>query len=220
MPVGQKKGLSIPPIWGCCGPTRGSFFTHRQIKNPASSVIAVKTHSGFGQYLADHFACVPPALKKGWIFYLPIGKKWTSSRSTTISDRWYRKFFFWSTGTSNDVCIRYINGSIYLWICVWILPPGQRWLPFQKLKIKGEGLKIISFGDIEYKLGTYVSRIFVTKILIILICPWYMDYFKRTSNEITQCKILGPIIFFGRSLSIQTVLLFGRYLKNLKKLLH
>ena len=69
------------------------------------------------------------------------------------------------------------------------------------------------FGNIEYKLGTYVSRIFVTKILIILICPWYMDYFKRTSNEITQCKILGPIIFFfSRSLSIQTVLLFGRYL--------
>ena len=70
------------------------------------------------------------------------------------------------------------------------------------------------FGNIEYKLGTYVSRIFVTKILIILICPWYMDYFQRTSNEITQCKILGPIIyfFFGRSLSIQTVLLFGRYL--------
>ena len=122
--------------------------------------------------------------------------------------------FFWPTGTSNDVCIRYINGSIYLWICVWILRPGQRWLPFQKLKIKGEGLKIISFGDIEYKLGTYVSRIFVTKILIILICPWYMDYFQRPSNEITQCKILGPIIyfFFGRSLSIQTVLLFGRYL--------
>ena len=55
----------------------GVFFTHRQIKNPASSEIAVKTHSRLGPYLADHFACVTPALKKGWIFYLPMGKKWT-----------------------------------------------------------------------------------------------------------------------------------------------
>ena len=94
----------MPPIWGCFGPTRGSFFTHRQIKNPASSEIAVKTHSRFGPHLADHFACVTPALKKGWMFYLPMGKKWTPSRSTTIPDRWYQKFFFfWPTGTSNNV---------------------------------------------------------------------------------------------------------------------
>ena len=60
-----KKELSIPPIWDCCGPTRDSFFTHRQIKHPAFSEIAVKTHSPFGPYLVDYFACVPPALKKG-----------------------------------------------------------------------------------------------------------------------------------------------------------
>ena len=71
----KKKELSIPPIWDCCGPTRGSFFTHRQIKHPPFSEIAVKTHSPFGPYLADYFACVPPALKKGWMFYLPMGKK-------------------------------------------------------------------------------------------------------------------------------------------------
>ena len=91
--LAKNKELLIPPIWGCCGPTRGSFFTHRQIKNPASSEIAVKTHSRFGPHLANHFACVTPALKKGWIFYLPMGKKWTLSRSTTIPDRWYQKFF-------------------------------------------------------------------------------------------------------------------------------
>ena len=73
VPVGQKKELLIPPIWGCCGPTRASFFTHSQIKHPASSEIAVKTHSRFGPHLADHFACVTPVLKKGWIFYLPTG---------------------------------------------------------------------------------------------------------------------------------------------------
>ena len=73
--LAKNKELLIPPIWGCCGPTGGSFFTHRQIKNPASSEIAVKTHSGFGPHLADHFACVTPALKKGWMFYLPMGKK-------------------------------------------------------------------------------------------------------------------------------------------------
>ena len=91
--LAKNKELLIPPIWGCCGPTRGSFFTHRQIKNPASSEIAVKTHSRFCPHLADHFACVTPALKKGWIFYLPMCKKWTPSRSTTIPGRWYQKFF-------------------------------------------------------------------------------------------------------------------------------
>ena len=70
-----KKELSIPPIWDCCGPTRDSFFTHRQIKHPPFSEIAVKTHSPFGPYLVDYFACVPPALKKGWMFYLLMGKK-------------------------------------------------------------------------------------------------------------------------------------------------
>ena len=59
-----KKELSIPPIWGCCGPTGGSFFTHGQLKNPAFSEIAAKTHSPFGPYLAGHFACIPPALEK------------------------------------------------------------------------------------------------------------------------------------------------------------
>jgi len=73
--LAKKKELLIPPIWGFCGPTRGSFSTHRQIKNPASSEIAVKTHSQFGPHLADHFACLIPALKKCWIFYLPMGKK-------------------------------------------------------------------------------------------------------------------------------------------------
>ena len=55
VPVGQKKELSIPPIWDCCGPTRVSFFTYRQIKHPPFSEIAVKTHSQFGPYLVDYF---------------------------------------------------------------------------------------------------------------------------------------------------------------------
>ena len=62
-------------------------------KHPPFSEIAVKTQSPFGPYLADYFACVPPALKKGWMFYLPIGKKWIPSRSSTTPDRWYWKFF-------------------------------------------------------------------------------------------------------------------------------
>ena len=102
--LAKNKELLIPPIWGCCGPTRGSFFTHRQIKNPASSEIAVKTHSRFGPHLADHFACETPALKKGWIFYLPMGKKWTLSRSTTIPDRWYQKFFIFGQLALPKMC--------------------------------------------------------------------------------------------------------------------
>ena len=88
--VGQKKKeLSIPSIWDCCGSTRGSFFTHRQIKHPPFSEIAVKTHSQFGPYLVDYFACVPSDLKKGWMFYLPMGKKWMPCGSSTTPDRWY-----------------------------------------------------------------------------------------------------------------------------------
>ena len=33
--LAKIKELLIPPIWDCCGPTEGSFFTHGQIKNPA-----------------------------------------------------------------------------------------------------------------------------------------------------------------------------------------
>ena len=52
-----------------------SFFIHGKLKNPAFSEIAAKTHSPFGPYLPDYFASVPLALKKGWMFYFPMGKK-------------------------------------------------------------------------------------------------------------------------------------------------
>ena len=92
--LAKKKELSIPPIWGCCGPIGGSIFTPGQKNHPAFSEIAAKTHSPFGPYLAGHFACIPPALEKGWMVFLPRGKNRTSSRSTTTPDRWYQKFFF------------------------------------------------------------------------------------------------------------------------------
>ena len=72
--LAKKKELSIPPIWGCCGPTGGSIFTPGQKNHPAFSEIAAKTHSPFGPYLAGHFACIPPALEKGWMVFLPRGK--------------------------------------------------------------------------------------------------------------------------------------------------
>ena len=68
--LAKLKELLILLILGCCGPTWSSFFTHGQIKNPAFFLeIAVKTHSPFGPYFEDHFAFVPLALKKGWIFF-------------------------------------------------------------------------------------------------------------------------------------------------------
>ena len=45
-------------------------------------------------------------------FWFVYGKKWTSSRSTTTPDRWYWKFFFWPTGTSNDVCGAIVHNSL------------------------------------------------------------------------------------------------------------
>ena len=103
--LAKKKELSIPPIWGCCGPTGGSIFTPGQKNHPAFSEIAAKTHSPFGPYLAGHFACIPPALEKGWMVFLPRGKNRTSSRSTTTPDRWYQKFFFFGQLTLPMMCV-------------------------------------------------------------------------------------------------------------------
>ena len=106
--LAKKKELSIPPIWGCCGPTGGSIFTPGQKNHPAFSEIAAKTHSPFGPYLAGHFACIPPALEKGWMVFLPRGKNRTSSRSTTTPDRWYQKFFFFGQLTLPMMCGAYM----------------------------------------------------------------------------------------------------------------
>ena len=102
--LAKQKELSILPIWGCCGPTGGSIFTPGQKNHPAFSEIAAKTHSPFGPYLAGHFACIPPALEKGWMVFLPRGKNRTSSRSTTTPDRWYQKFFFFGQLTLPMMC--------------------------------------------------------------------------------------------------------------------
>ena len=64
-----------PFAWGCLGPVWALFFTYWKIKHPAFFEMAVNTHSPFCPDLADFFACVLPALKKGWMFYFPICKK-------------------------------------------------------------------------------------------------------------------------------------------------
>ena len=43
---------------------------------------------------AEWAVCLSSYLWKGWMVFLPRGKNWTSSRSTTTPDRWYWKFFF------------------------------------------------------------------------------------------------------------------------------
>ena len=67
--LARKKELSIPPIWGCCGPTGGSIFTPGQKNHPAFSEIAAKTHSPFGLFWR---AILPvyhrPSKKAGWFF--------------------------------------------------------------------------------------------------------------------------------------------------------
>ena len=102
--LAKNKELSIPPIWGCWGPTRNSFFTHGQIKHPPFFEGRWYTGKIIRQIWAEWAVCLNSYLWKGWMFYLSMGKKWISSGSTTIPDRWYQKFFFfWLTGTSNDV---------------------------------------------------------------------------------------------------------------------
>ena len=94
VPVGQKKELLIPPIWGCCGPTGGSIFTPGQKNHPAFFEGRWYTGKMARQIWAEWAVCLSSYLWKGWMVFLPRGKNWTSSRSTTTPDRWYWKFFF------------------------------------------------------------------------------------------------------------------------------
>ena len=91
--LAKNKELLIPPIWDCCGPTEGSFFTHGQIKNPAFFEGRCYTGKMIRQMWAESAVCLNSYLWRGWIFYLSMGKKWTPSRSTRTPDRWYQKFF-------------------------------------------------------------------------------------------------------------------------------
>ena len=113
--LAKNKELLIPPIWDCCGPTEGSFFTHGQIKNPAFFEGRCYTGKIIHQIWAEYAVCLNSYLWKGWMFYLTMGKICIPSGSTTIPDKWYQKFFFWPTGTSNDVCsVWYILQMLYV----------------------------------------------------------------------------------------------------------
>ena len=92
--LAKTKELSIPPIWGCWGPTRNSFFTHGQIKHPPFFEGRWYTGKIIRQIWAEWAVCLHSYLWKGWMFYLSMGQKWIPSGSTTIPDRWYQKFFF------------------------------------------------------------------------------------------------------------------------------
>ena len=92
--LAKKKELSIPPIWGCWGPTRNSFFTHGQIKHPPFFEGRWYIGKIICQRWADWAVCLNSYLWRGLMFYLAMGKKWSPSRSTTTPDRWYQKFFF------------------------------------------------------------------------------------------------------------------------------
>ena len=92
--LAKKKELLIPPIWGCCGPTGGSIFTPGQKNHPAFFKGRWYTGKMAHQIWAEWAVCLSSYLWIGWMVFLPRGKNWTSSRSTTTQDRWYWKFFF------------------------------------------------------------------------------------------------------------------------------
>ena len=74
--LAKKKELLIPPIWGCCGLTGNSYFTHEQIKYPTFSDIAAKTH--MTQSIRPTFGrpifWYTPALKKAGCLICPTVK--------------------------------------------------------------------------------------------------------------------------------------------------
>ena len=106
--LAKNKELSIPPIWGCWGPTRNSFFTHGQIKHPPFFEGQWYRGKIIRQIWAEWAVCLNSYLWKGWMFYLSMGKKWTTSGSTTIPYRWYRKFFFFGRLALPIMCV---NGT-------------------------------------------------------------------------------------------------------------
>ena len=110
--LAKNKELLIPPIWDCCGPTEGSFFTHGQIKNPAFFEGRCFTGKMIRQMWAESAVCLNSYLWRGWIFYLSMGKKWTPSRSTTTPDRWYQKFFIFGQLTLPMMCVQRVRFSL------------------------------------------------------------------------------------------------------------
>ena len=103
--LAKNKELSIPPIWVCWGPTRNSFFTHRQIKHPPFFEGRWYTGKIIHQIWAEWAVCLNSYIWKGWMFYLSMGKKWISSGSTTIPDRWYWKLFFFLADWHFQWCV-------------------------------------------------------------------------------------------------------------------
>ena len=73
--LAKNKELLIPPIWDCCGPTEGSFFTHGQIKNPAFFEGRCYTGKMIRQMWAESAGCLNSYLGRGWIFYVSMGKQ-------------------------------------------------------------------------------------------------------------------------------------------------
>ena len=104
--LAKKKELLIPPIWGCCGPTGGSIFTPGQKNHPAFFEGRWYTGKMARQIWAEWAVCLSSYLWKGWMVFLPRGKNWTSSRSTTTPDRWYWKFFFSGQLVLPMMCVR------------------------------------------------------------------------------------------------------------------
>ena len=104
--LAKKKELLIPPIWGCCGPTGGSIFTPGQKNHPAFFEGRWYTGKMARQIWAEWAVCLSSYLWKGWMVFLPRGKNWTSSRSTTTPDRWYWKFFFFGQLVLPMMCVK------------------------------------------------------------------------------------------------------------------
>ena len=131
--LAKKKELLIPPIWGCCGPTGGSIFTPGQKNHPAFFEGRWYTGKMARQIWAEWAVCLSSYLWKGWMVFLPRGKNWTSSRSTTTPDRWYWKFFFFGQLVLPMMCAIKVAFSIKdFWDHSPLLPPLSPLTPWPR----------------------------------------------------------------------------------------
>ena len=119
--LAKWKEHSISSIWGFCGLTWGSFFTHGQIKNPAFLEIAVKIHTA---HLA-HIWMIILALKKGWIF--SYWQRWSLNRSylTLVLGKWYwyGKFISFGQLTLPLMCvlpIYFLQKQVAVGNCIYL----------------------------------------------------------------------------------------------------
>ena len=106
---GKWNELSIPLTWDHLGPIKGSYFTYWRKNELPLFEGRWYTGQKIRQIWAEWAVCVNSYLKKGWLIFFPIGKKWTLNRSQMIPGKWHWKFIPFAQLTLPMECVPFVN---------------------------------------------------------------------------------------------------------------